>query len=962
MFNTDVSALPVNTQSGTWMSNMTQNANLHPDLGTTAQQYGIPINIAPPPTTSATPTFAYNSESDHPAEGYPIDQSTLIEGGPSAPSTSDRHAVVVNSSLCKLYEIYNLQNFTNGQTPQAGSGAVWNLGSDATRPAGWTSADAAGLPIAPLLLRPDEILAGSITHAIRFTAHCSAAAYIWPASHQAGSCSSAFPPMGARFRLRSSFNISGFSPTTQVVLRAFQHYGLILADNGADWYFQGTTDDWWGTTAGSTVVNELKTIQANQFDAVDESGLQAASGSYQVVRAAALPLPQDRLHFGLANNPSDLGWMTGSGAPWRYRYVYLAGGVNTANPWQNWNSPTGAYATNYMNSSGANGYIPVFTYYEMLQSNPSTGTNESDRDFSNLNNTSTMAAYYANFKLLMQLAGSYGKTVVVHVEPDLWGYLEQRAGSGDASSLSASVASSGLAEATGLPNTTQGYAWALLKLRDMYAPNAVLSIHASAWGSGIDIATNTSSSVNAVAEADKTSAFLNSAGVASNPYGTTWDLVFNDLDDHDAGWWEAQGADNAGFTHWWDPTNTKFPNFSRYLAWVAELRARTGKPQVAWQVPVGNQYYLTMNNTCGHYQDNVAQYFISNASSLYSSGLIAVLFGAGNACQTTYTDAQNDGVTNNGGASTTDVLGYCNACNTHTSSYSDDDGGFLRVFVGQYYSGLPTRPFKGMYTVDGWGGINPDDSVSMSTTAYWPGWNIARAAKAVPGASAPQSGFVLDGYGGLHPFGASAPVETAGASGHYWGFDIARDFAFMPDGSGGFVLDGYGGLHGFGVGSGAAPAATAGYSYFGFDVAIRVVIAADGKGGFVLDAYGGVHPFGINGNPAPAAVQNTGYWSWRAAQDMVLVPGQSGGYQGFVLDKFGGLHPFIAVGSTLPAVPTTSYFGFNIARGLFFLSGSSTEGYTLDGYGGTHPFGGAPAIVNYPYWAGKDIAKNLFGA
>src|SRR2546429_4715498 len=154
----------------------------------------------------------------------------------------------------------------------------------------WTSGDAAGLPITPLLLRPDEIQAGNIAHAIRFTAHCTST-YIWPASHQAGSCSTGFPPMGARFRLRSSYNISSFSPDTQVVLRAFQHYGMILADNGADWYFGGTTDDWWGTATANQMVAELKTIPAAQFDAVDESGLQAGSGSYQSTTA---PLPPAR--------------------------------------------------------------------------------------------------------------------------------------------------------------------------------------------------------------------------------------------------------------------------------------------------------------------------------------------------------------------------------------------------------------------------------------------------------------------------------------------------------------------------------------------------------------------------------------------------------------------------------------------------------------------------------------------
>src|SRR5450759_1134059 len=157
------------------------------------------------------------------------------------------------------------------------------------------------------------------------------------------------------------------------------------------------------------------------------TGTTISLNSVQVnFHSTAGALPQGRLHFGLASNPSDLGWMTSSGVPWRYRYAYLAGGVNTANPWQNWNSPTGAYAANYMSASSTNGYIPVFTYYELLQSNPSTGSTESDRDYSNLNNASTMASYYANFKLLMQMAGQFGNTVVVHVEPDLWGYLQQR--------------------------------------------------------------------------------------------------------------------------------------------------------------------------------------------------------------------------------------------------------------------------------------------------------------------------------------------------------------------------------------------------------------------------------------------------------------------------------------------------------------------------------------------------------
>ena len=402
----------------------------------------------------------------------------------------------------------------------------------------------------------------------------------------------------------------------------------------------------------------------------------------QAQAAGTSSLPTDRLQFGLANSPSDLSWMTASGVPWAYRYQYISGGVNTSGNWETWQDlslPAGQFALNYVTASHSAGYIPVFSWYELLQSSPSTGSDESDRDFSNLNDPTTMASYYASFALLMERSAQVGGTVIVQVEPDLWGYLQQRSGGSDASTLSASVSSSGYTGVAGYPNTAAGFGAALIHLRDVYAPNVLLAVHASMWSSGIDLATDTSPTVNAAAEADKTAAFLASTG--------SWDLVFNDVDDHDAGWWETQGVN-----HWWDPTNRVFPNFQRYLDWVSELHAKTGLPQVAWQVPEGNQYYLTMNNTCGHYQDNVAQYFIGHASDLHAAGLIAVLFGAGNACQTTNTDVDGDGVTNNGGVPTTDVLGGCNACNTNVSTVSDDDGGYLRMAAGAYYATASTPP------------------------------------------------------------------------------------------------------------------------------------------------------------------------------------------------------------------------------------------------------------------------------
>jgi hypothetical protein len=399
---------------------------------------------------------------------------------------------------------------------------------------------------------------------------------------------------------------------------------------------------------------------------------------------AAVTLPAG-LNFGLGNDPGDLGWMTSSGVPWRYRYAYLSGGVNTTSGWETWNSPPGQYAAYYMSASAAHGYIPVFSYYELLQSNPSVGANESDRDFSNLNNAATMNAYYANFVLLMQTAHTFGGQVIVQIEPDLWGYLEQRANNGSPASLTASVASSGYAGVAGIPDTAQGFGDALLHLRDVYAPNVALGIHASLWATKRDLATDTDPTLDPNVVADQTAAFLNAAGVGSNAYGSTFDLVFNDVADHDAAWY----GDNS---HWWDRTNVSLPNFARWVTYMARLHADTGRPLIVWQVPLGNQFFLTMNNTDGHYQDNRAEYFLGHTADLAAAGIAAVLFGKANGGQTNYTDNRADGITDNGGRPTSGF--ECSACNVHVSQYPDDDGGYLRLAVGAYYAS-PPAPVSG---------------------------------------------------------------------------------------------------------------------------------------------------------------------------------------------------------------------------------------------------------------------------
>jgi hypothetical protein len=272
IWNTDISNLPVNSRSSTWITSTTPSSGkLHPDFG--GPPYGIPFNLATNATPTSSFTFQYASESD--LGPYPIPPGALIEQG------SDAHMLTINSDTCKLYETYA----TNLGTLTAGSGAIFDLGSNQLRPATWTSADAAGLPIFPGLVRVDEVQAGFIGHAIRFTVHNTNNSFIWPARHQAGISNTTLPPMGARFRLKANYVISGYGAAAQVVLTAFKHYGLIVADNGSDWYFQGTEDAQWNSGAYPQMIQDLKNVPAGAFEAVDESSLMVNANSAQVATA-----------------------------------------------------------------------------------------------------------------------------------------------------------------------------------------------------------------------------------------------------------------------------------------------------------------------------------------------------------------------------------------------------------------------------------------------------------------------------------------------------------------------------------------------------------------------------------------------------------------------------------------------------------------------------------------------------
>jgi hypothetical protein len=253
-----VDTLPVAANSAAMVAAIGLGPSLHPDFSN-AGGYGIPYNVVGAATPRSTVSFQWPDESD--PGPYPIPASPKIEGG------SDRHILMIDTDACTLSELYAATK--QGTAWSAGSGAIWDLRSNALRPDGWTSADAAGLPIFPGLVRYPEVAAGAIKHAIRFTAPSTCAGYIYPARHQAGdgSCN-ANPPMGLRVRLKADVDISGFGPQSQVILTALKRYGMLLADNGSPWYITGAPSTHWDDDE----LHDLGQLDGSSFEVVDTSG------------------------------------------------------------------------------------------------------------------------------------------------------------------------------------------------------------------------------------------------------------------------------------------------------------------------------------------------------------------------------------------------------------------------------------------------------------------------------------------------------------------------------------------------------------------------------------------------------------------------------------------------------------------------------------------------------------------
>ena len=267
-WNQPVDKLPVAADSDAIIGSIGRDRGLHADFGSglwDGGPIGIPITVVGAKQKRSRVTFEYAGESDR--GPYPIPANVRIEGGRQ--SDGDRHAIIVDRDRCRLYELYAL--YPAGSGWRAGSGAIWDLRSNRLRPAGWTSADAAGLPILPGLARFDEVKRGRIDHALRFTVSRTRRAFVWPARHHASNLTDlSLPPMGLRLRLKASFDVRPYPPQARVVLNALKRYGMIVADNGSDWFISGAPDSRWSNDQ----LHALGRVTGSSFEVVDTTSLR----------------------------------------------------------------------------------------------------------------------------------------------------------------------------------------------------------------------------------------------------------------------------------------------------------------------------------------------------------------------------------------------------------------------------------------------------------------------------------------------------------------------------------------------------------------------------------------------------------------------------------------------------------------------------------------------------------------
>jgi hypothetical protein len=389
------------------------------------------------------------------------------------------------------------------------------------------------------------------------------------------------------------------------------------------------------------------------------------------IAPARAPVPgrwPKRLEIGLASPPGDAPRIARTRLG--FRYQYLAGGANTGNGWATWNED-GRFVTFYVEESIEEKVTPVFTYYMLQQSRPG-GSNERDTILTNLKDRQTMTSLYDDLKLFFRRAGAFDKTVVLHVEPDLWGYVQQAADRNDAASIPAEVGSTSVDELNGLPNDVSGFARAIVRLRNRLAPNVLLGYHMSIWGTQIDISVSDP-------EPDEVDRLARKAASFYKSLHADFDIAFGEFDDRDSGFNEHVLGD--GGASWW-----KAHDFRRHVRFTRGFTAAADERMVLWQIPLGNTKMRAMNDSWGHYQDNRVQWLLGKKGrrhlrSYKRAGVVAFLFGGGAEGTTCACDAQNDGKTN-----PAPING-----NTKRSLNADDDGGYFRNRARRYYRRGPLR-------------------------------------------------------------------------------------------------------------------------------------------------------------------------------------------------------------------------------------------------------------------------------
>jgi hypothetical protein len=355
--------------------------------------------------------------------------------------------------------------------------------------------------------------------------------------------------------------------------------------------------------------------------------------------------------------------------PLAARYHYLSGGVNTGRGWQTFAEGDGSFVADYVSDSSTHGFYTVFSYYMLQQSAPGDAeADERRKTIVNLASRATMTAYFEDLIVFFKRAAATGvDPIVLHVEPDMWGYAQRSAPGDDARAIPAQVGSTGLADLDGLPDDVGGVARAIVRLRDQYAPNVLLGYHVSVWGTGQDISVSDPPDDTVDALALRSTAFYRSLEAS-------FDMLFFEFADRDAGYREH--VDGLGRAGWWDAEDVR-----RNQRYVARVTSELDRPAVMWQIPLGNTRMLAMDDTRGHYQDNHVETLLDPSlvemRRYRDAGVVALLFGHAVDGATCACDETGDGVTNPPPINGNDVASFS----------ADDDGGFFKRAVGQLAQG-----------------------------------------------------------------------------------------------------------------------------------------------------------------------------------------------------------------------------------------------------------------------------------